>query len=99
MANTKKTDKQSDFQKMVKELGLTKAEIADMLGLTKEVRGKGQGKYSSYNKGGVAKKAAPKKMMRGGAATTQKKMRGGGMLKAAKKKMMRGGMAAKKRGK
>ena len=97
MADTKKTDKQSDFQKMVKELGLTQAEIADMLGLTKEVRGKGQGKYSSYNKGGAAKKAAPKKMMRGGAATAKKKMRGGGMLKAAKKKMMRGGVAAKKK--
>jgi len=91
---SKKSDKQTDFDKMVKELGLTKSEIADMLGLTKEVRGKGQGKYSSYNKGGVAKK-----MMRGGVATktAPKKMRGGGMLKAAsKKKMMRGGMAKKK---
>lgn len=90
-----KSDKQTDFEKMVKELGLTKSEIADMLGLTKEVRGKGQGKYSSYNKGGVAKK----KMMRGGVAkkTAPKKMRGGGMLKAAsKKKMMRGGVAKKK---
>jgi hypothetical protein len=85
MANTKKTDKKSDFSKMVKELGLTKAEIADMLGLTKEVRGKGQGKYSSYNKGGVAKKAAPKKMMRGG-AVAKKKMRGGGMAKTANNK-------------
>ena len=74
MANTKKTDKKSDFSKMVKELGLTK-----------EVRGKGQGKYSSYNKGGVAKKAAPKKMMRGG-AVAKKKMRGGGMAKTANNK-------------
>jgi len=86
----KKSDKQSDFDKMVKELGLTKSEIADMLGLTKEVRGKGQGKYSSYNKGGVAKK----KMAYGGAAkkAAPKRMARGG---AAKKKMARGGAAKK----
>jgi len=93
MADKKKGNKQSEFDKMVKELGLTKSEIADMLGLTKEVRGKGQGKYSSYNKGGVAKKK-----MRGGGmmktAAKKKMMRGGAV---AKKKMMRGGMAAKKK--
>jgi predicted transcriptional regulator len=93
MADKKKGNKQSDFAKMVKELGLTKSEIADMLGLTKELRGKGQGKYSSMNKGGMAKVA--KKKMRGGGMT---KMRGGGMAKMAKKKkMMRGGMAKKKK--
>jgi len=95
MADKKKVNKQSEFDKMVKELGLTKSEIADMLGLTKELRGKGQGKYSSMNKGGVAKKK-----MRGGGmlktAAKKKMMRGGAV---AKKKMMRGGMAAKKRGK
>ena len=93
MADKKKGNKQSDLAKMVKELGLTKREIADMLGLTKELRGKGQGKYSSMNKGGMAKVA--KKKMRGGGMT---KMRGGGMAKMAKKKkMMRGGMAKKKK--
>ncbi len=92
MADKKKGNKQSEFAKMVKELGLTKSEIADMLGLTKELRGKGQGKYSSMNKGGMAKVA--KKKMRGGGMT---KMRGGGMAKMAKKKMMRGGMAKKKK--
>ena len=95
MADKKKGNKQSEFDKMVKELGLSKSEIADMLGLTKELRGKGQGKYSSMNKGGVAKKK-----MRGGGmlktAAKKKMMRGGAV---AKKKMMRGGMAAKKRGK
>ena len=55
-----KDNKKSDFNKMVRELGLSKKEIAEMLGLTMETRGKGQGKYSSYNKGGVAKKAAKK---------------------------------------
>lgn len=71
----KKDNKASEFSKMVKELGLSKKEIAEMLGLTQELRGKGQGKYSSYNKGGVAKKKAParsgaakKKMMKGGYA-------------------------------
>ena len=44
-----------------------------MLGLTKELRGKGQGKYSSMNKGGMAKMA-------------KKKMRGGGMAKMGRKK-------------
>ena len=94
MADKKKGNKKSEFSKMVKELGLTKSEIADMIGLTKEIRGKGQGKYSSYNEGGVAKKK-----MRGGGMmkTAAKKMRGGGMAKTAKKKMMRGGMAAKKK--
>jgi len=92
MADKKKGNKQSEFAKMVKELGLTKSEIADMLGLTKELRGKGEGKYSSMNKGGMAKVA--KKKMRGGGMT---KMRGGGMAKMAKKKMMRGGMAKKKK--
>ena len=95
MADKTKGNKQSEFSKMVKELGLSKSEIADMLGLTKELRGKGKGKYSSMNKGGVAKKK-----MRGGGmlktAAKKKMMRGGAV---AKKKMMRGGMAAKKRGK
>jgi hypothetical protein len=103
MAAKKKENKQSEFAKMVKELGLSKSEIADMLGLTKELRGKGQGKYSSMNKGGMAKMA--KKKMRGGGMTKmrgggmpKKKMMGGGMAKMAKKKkMMRGGMAKKKK--
>jgi|9_EtaG_2_1085328.scaffolds.fasta_scaffold35900_2 predicted transcriptional regulator len=108
MAAKKKGNKQSEFDKMVKELGLTKSEIADMLGLTKELRGKGQGKYSSMNKGGMAKMAKKKKMAGGGMAKmAKKKMRGGGMMKRkmagggmakmAKKKMMRGGMAKKKK--
>jgi hypothetical protein len=77
----------SDFEKMVKDLGLTKAEIADMLGLTKVdpktgVRRKKGGSMSSS--GPAAKKMpykkpakATKKMASGksvGAITQQQRM-------------------------
>ena len=49
----KKGNKQSEFDKMVKAMGLSKKEIAEMLGLTYK------GKHLA--KGGAVKKAAPKK--------------------------------------
>lgn len=110
MGKHKKSDKESEFQKMVRELGLSKAEIADMLGLTKRNPKTGM---REHKKGGMVKKKMKgggmakmaKKKMRGGGMTkmrgggmSKKKMMGGGMAKMAKKKkMMRGGMAKKKK--
>ena len=103
MGKHKKSDKESEFQKMVRELGLSKAEIADMLGLTKrnpktgmQEHKKGGMVTKKMKGGGMAKMAKKKKMMRGG-GMAKKKMKGGGMAKMAKKKMMRGGMAKKKK--
>ena len=107
-----KSDKESEFQKMVRQLGLSKAEIADMLGLTKRNPKTGMqehrkgGMVKKKMKGGGMAKMAKKKMRGGGMG--MKKMRGGGMMKkkmmgggmakmAKKKKMMRGGMAKKKK--
>ena len=101
MAKDSKSDKESEFQKMVRELGLSKAEIADMLGLTKRNPKTGM---REHRKGGMVKKKMKgggmakmaKKKMRGGGMT--RRMMGGGMAKMAKKKkMMRGGMAKKKK--
>lgn len=105
-----KSDKESEFQKMVRQLGLSKSEIADMLGLTKRNPKTGM---QEHKKGGMVKKKMKgggmakmaKKKMRGGGMTkmmrggmSKKKMMGGGMAKMAKKKkMMRGGMAKKKK--
>jgi hypothetical protein len=110
MAKDSKSDKESEFQKMVRQLGLSKAEIADMLGLTKRNPKTGM---QEHKKGGMVKKKMKgggmakmaKKKMRGGGMTkmrgggmSKKKMMGGGMAKMAKKKkMMRGGMAKKKK--
>ena len=79
----------SDFNKMLKSLGLTKAEVADMLGLTKP---DAIGVKRNMMRGGTPKKTP----MRGGGMGMPKKpmMRGGGM---GKKKMMRGGMSKKKK--
>ena len=86
MAKDSKSDKESEFQKMVRELGLSKAEIADMLGLTKRNPKTGM---QEHKKGGMVKK----KMKGGGMAKmAKKKMKGGGMAKMAKKKMRGGGM-------
>ena len=96
-----KSDKESEFQKMVRQLGLSKAEIADMLGLTKLNPKTGMrehrkgGMVKKKMKGGGMAKMAKKKMRGGGMG--MKKMRGGGMAKMAKKKMMRGGVAKKKK--
>lgn len=102
MGKHKKSDKESEFQKMVRELGLSKSEIADMLGLTKRNPKTGMqehrkgGMVKKKMKGGGMAKMAKKKMRGGGMG--MKKMRGGGMAKMAKKKkMMRGGMAKKKK--
>lgn len=57
----------SDFEKMIKDLGLSKAEIADMLGLTKRDpktgirRKKGGSMSSAKNKKMPYKKKEPKK--------------------------------------
>ena len=50
-----KSDKESEFQKMVRQLGLSKSEIADMLGLTKRNPKTGM---QEHKKGGMVKKKA-----------------------------------------
>ena len=93
MAKDSKSDKESEFQKMVRQLGLSKAEIADMLGLTKRNPKTGM---REHRKGGMVKK----KMKGGGMAkmAKKKKMAGGGMAKMAKKKMRGGGMTRRMMG-
>ena len=87
-----KSDKESEFQKMVRQLGLSKSEIADMLGLTKRNPKTGM---QEHKKGGMVKK----KMKGGGMAKmAKKKMKGGGMAKMAKKKMRGGGMTRRMMG-
>ncbi len=74
MADKQKGTK-SDFMKMVKELGLTKKEVQEMLGSpTRQADG-----TVRHAKGGMVKK----KMMRGGgmAKMSSKKMMRGGMAK------------------
>ena len=74
-----KSDKESEFQKMVRQLGLSKSEIADMLGLTKrnpktgmQEHKKGGMVKKKMKGGGMAKMAKKKKMMRGGMAKKKK---------------------------
>ena len=94
----KKTTRESEFMKMIREGGFSKNEIADMLGLTKvdeEGVRRAKGGIIKKMRGGGVTMDKKKKMMRGG-AVAKKKMAGGGMAKMAKKKMMRGGVAKKK---
>ena len=88
----KKTPTTAEFHKMIKSLGLTKNEVAELLGLpTSDPSGVKRG-YRGIKRGGLLKKTP----MRGGGMGMPKKpmMRGGGM---GKKKMMRGGMSKKKK--
>ena len=74
MASKPSTSKKSDFNKMIKLLGLTKSEVADMLGLTKRDT---SGVKRNMAKGGTPKKK--KGMARGG--MKKKGMARGGMKK------------------
>ena len=74
MASKQNTSKKSDFNKMIKLLGLTKSEVADMLGLTKRDT---SGVKRNMAKGGTPKKK--KGMARGG--MKKKGMAKGGMKK------------------
>ena len=74
MASKPSTSKKSDFNKMIKLLGLTKSEVADMLGLTKR---DASGVKRNMAKGGTPKKK--KGMARGG--MKKKGMAKGGMKK------------------
>ena len=85
MASKPSTSKKSDFNKMIKLLGLTKSEVADMLGLTKRDT---SGVKRNMAKGGTPKKK--KGMARGG--MKKKGMARGGMKK---KGMAKGGMKKK----
>ena len=74
MASKPSTSKKSDFNKMIKLLGLTKSEVADMLGLPKR---DASGVKRNMAKGGTPKKK--KGMARGG--MKKKGMAKGGMKK------------------
>ena len=77
MASKQNTSKKSDFNKMIKLLGLTKSEVADMLGLSKRDTA---GVKRNMARGGTPKKK--KGMARGGAMAMKKKgMAKGGMKK------------------
>ena len=78
MASKQNTSKKSDFNKMIKLLGLTKSEVADMLGLTKRDT---SGVKRNMAKGGTPKKK--KGMARGG--MKKKGMARGGLKPAPNK--------------
>jgi hypothetical protein len=70
----------SEFNKMVKSLGLTKEEVLEMLGLpTSDASGVKRG-YRGIKRGGMLKKTP----MRGGGMMPKKKMMRGGMSKKKK---------------
>jgi len=78
MASKQNTSKKSDFNKMIRLLGLTKSEVADMLGLSKRdtagvkrsmARGGTLKKKKGMARGGMKKKT----MARGGAMAMKKK--------------------------